>query len=177
MFSSRHQAFIDDFCGIIPTCINVDAFFDDRVWSCAQGLSSLIATGLNLRLRCSWMRVRRAHLGARSIGRIRCGRYIGMACSVRLIFGQMGKLSESRWLALTLSQLKLKGCWSWLLDEFRCSRTERDDGPSSGIAVRLRGSGWEQLGLVRTLVLMHPSTFICTNPSELKPSRDRGTKQ
>ena len=54
MLTPSHQPLVYDFSSIIAACINVDAFFHDRVRASSQRLAGLVTTWLDL-----WRRPRR----------------------------------------------------------------------------------------------------------------------
>lgn len=50
MFSPRHEAFVDDFRGIVAAGVDVDALLDDRVGAGAESLADLVSARLDLGL-------------------------------------------------------------------------------------------------------------------------------
>lgn len=48
VFTTGHEALIDDLCGIVATRVDVHAFLDHRVGACAQCLARLISARLHL---------------------------------------------------------------------------------------------------------------------------------
>ena len=58
MLPPRHEPLINDLRRIVPSGVDMDAFFHNTVRASAQCLSRLVATWLNLRL---WLR--RGHTG------------------------------------------------------------------------------------------------------------------
>lgn len=50
VLSASHESLVDDFSSIVSPCVDMDTFFDHRVTSSAQCLSSFISARLHLRL-------------------------------------------------------------------------------------------------------------------------------
>lgn len=50
VFPSRHEALVNNFGGIVAAGVDVDAFFDRRVRSCAERLADLVSARLDHRL-------------------------------------------------------------------------------------------------------------------------------
>lgn len=51
VFSTGHEALVDDLGGIVASCVDVYAFLDNAVGAGSQCLSGLVATRLHLCLR------------------------------------------------------------------------------------------------------------------------------
>ena len=84
MLPPGHHSFVDDLGGIVPARIDVDAFFDDRVRSCAQCLPRLVAARLDLRLGHLAVRLLRCHGPHRWISSVGGGWECGSAHGYRI---------------------------------------------------------------------------------------------